>query len=977
MALGLGLAPPLFAQSTVTGSLSGTVAQSDGRLVSQALMTLHAMDHGFSRQTIADVSGHFSFSFVEPGRYELRAEALGFRPVLVTPVHVGGGDATSVRVELQPARPPVEAIDTVAAPAAGPSVWRAGGMRLGTARIDGLPDVWNDISGVAALSSRTDPYLGSEGLPGALSLVVADGVPFYRAVHPAMRGEELSTAAFSRIGLAGIDVIDAPSDIEWAGSASGFLALTSRSAVGENGTGLGGSWSGDPLWTSSTLDLTTPGLMSYWGAASADVTLEPERSRMFVAGEALQVETPMEPRLSAESAALLTGLDPEVAGALAVPAVERTRRASGVARLNWMLGPNRRLGVRASAGHIQREFTGFGPSGLNYGGAPPESATDFSVAGELVSSFEEGLALELRGGVSGSSRTYDPAVPGLPATTLSGSGLLLGGPANDAAEVSRVDVHLSPVVHYMVGPGTLKGGATIRLSQNTLTWGGFNQAHYWFGDAAAAEAGSGALVKSAGAPKSSFATTEIGVFGQYNFDLSPGLRMTLGGRYDYEVLPSSKVERAASWLSASGVANDLYPTKLNQLGGVGSLSWDVTGDGRTTLDGTLAVTNGNMDPAILHEAFAHDGAATVTRYAGSSLGWPGVAVPSSATTAPTLTILGPDSRAPRTTRTSLSLVHRANDGWNFYASAVARRTDFLVRRRNLNVAVFPLTMDSHGRDVVGDLRKLGGVIVADPGTNRRFTGFDEVWAIDTDGWSNYRGATVGVEHRSAELDFFASYTHSQTRDNWIGAAAGVPDAQLEPGVPVDGNWSEGTSDFDVPDRLVGGVTVGVGPDRVVSATVVGRYESGLPFTPGYRPGVDANGDGSAINDVAWVPDAGALSGLLSDWPCLNDQTGAFAERNSCRAPAHSGVDLRLRARLTRLGGRRLELTVDVYNLVERVEGLRDTALLLVDPNGSLDVSSDGGMLTLPLSVNPDFGKIIVPSGLGRMIRIGLRIGGAP
>jgi len=298
-----------------------------------------------------------------------------------------------------------------------------------------------------------------------------------------------------------------------------------------------------------------------------------------------------------------------------------------------------------------------------------------------------------------------------------------------------------------------------------------------------------------------------------------------------------------------------------------------------------------------------------------------------------------------------------------------------VRRRNLNLATFPLAVDSHGRDVLGDLEKLGSMIAVEPGTNRRFTSFDDAWVVDTDGWSEYRSGTVGLEHRSTAVDFFASYTHSQTRDNWVGAAAGLPEAQLQPGIPVDGDWTEGTSDFDVPDRVVGGLTVGLGPDRMVSVTAVGRYESGLPFTPGYRAGVDINGDGSAINDVAWVPDAGAIAGLTGEWPCLSAQAGRFADRNSCRGPARTGLDVRLNARIARVGGRDIALSVDAYNLVERVEGIRDTALLLVDPAGSITTSSDGGTLTVPLTVNPDFGKVLVPMGPGRVIRIGLRLGG--
>jgi hypothetical protein len=974
---GFAASTELAAQSIVGGSLSGTTARSDGGVVPQALLTLSAQEGGFRRQATADQDGGFSFGIVEPGTYEIRAEAIGFRPQVITPVHVGGGDATVLRIELQPTRPPVEAVDTVAAPAAGPSLWRPGGARVGATRIDGLPDVWNDLASVVALSSRADAHLGSEGLPGEFTLVVADGVPFHRASHPVMRGEELSTPLFSRTGLASVDVLDAPADIEWSGSASGFLALAGRSAVGADRTALGGAWSGDPLWTSSALDLEAPGLMSFWGSGAAGVDIEPDRSRMFVAGEAMQVETPLEPRLPTAAAALLTALDADVAGALAEPAVARTRRASGLARLNWMLGPDRRLTLRATAGHLQREFTGFGPGALGYGGAPPGTATDFAVTGELVSTFDDNLAFELRGGVSGSSRTYEAAVAGVPATTLTGDGVLVGGPGGDAADVSRVDIHLSPVVHYPFGPGTVKGGASIRLTQHSLTWGGFDEARYWFGDAQAATDGAGALVVSSGVPKSSFSTTEVGAFAQYAFELSPGLRLTLGGRYDYEVLPSSEVERSGNWVSASGVANELYPTKLDQLGGVGSLAWDVTGDGRTTLDGTLSVTNGDMAASLLHEAFSHDGGARIARYAGTALQWPSTTAPSGAEMGPVLTILGPDTRSPRTTRASLGLVHHAADGWNLYVGATARRTDFLARRRDLNLAAFRLAVDSHGRDVIGDLQQFGALIVAQPESNRRFTGFDDVWAIDTDGWSEYRGGTIGVEHRSPMLDFFASYTRSRTQDNWVGAAAGVPEAQLPPGLPVDGDWTEGTSDFDVPDRLVGGLTVGLGPERVVSATAILRYESGLPFTPGYRAGVDANGDGSSLNDVAWVPDAGALSGLLSEWPCLEDQTDGFADRNSCRGPARTGVDVRVRARLARIGSRSLELTLDAYNLVERVDGLRDAALLLVDPSGSITTSSDGETLTLPVTVNPDFGEVLVPTGPGRVLRVGLRIGGAP
>ena len=71
---GLAASPGLSAQSIVGGSLSGTTARSDGGVVPQALVTLTPLDGGFQHQTIADRSGVFTFEFLDPGTYELRAD---------------------------------------------------------------------------------------------------------------------------------------------------------------------------------------------------------------------------------------------------------------------------------------------------------------------------------------------------------------------------------------------------------------------------------------------------------------------------------------------------------------------------------------------------------------------------------------------------------------------------------------------------------------------------------------------------------------------------------------------------------------------------------------------------------------------------------------------------------------------------------------------------------------------------------------
>jgi hypothetical protein len=228
--------------------------------------------------------------------------------------------------------------------------------------------------------------------------------------------------------------------------------------------------------------------------------------------------------------------------------------------------------------------------------------------------------------------------------------------------------------------------------------------------------------------------------------------------------------------------------------------------------------------------------------------------------------------------------------------------------------------------------------------------------------------TVGLEHTSGPLDLTASYTRSTTEDNWYGAAAGAIDAAIVPGLPESaGVWEEGVSDFDVPDRFVATALLAAGERISVGATY--RFASGLPFTPGYRPGVDVNGDGSGFNDPAFVPSLGDLGGLTSEWSCLQDLAGAFATRNACRGDARHTLDLRLQIGLPFGGGRVARIVVDALDLLESEEGIRDTALLLADPGAPLTASG------VPVTVNPNFGEIVVPGTAGRVLRIGVRLGG--
>lgn len=222
------------------------------------------------------------------------------------------------------------------------------------------------------------------------------------------------------------------------------------------------------------------------------------------------------------------------------------------------------------------------------------------------------------------------------------------------------------------------------------------------------------------------------------------------------------------------------------------------------------------------------------------------------------------------------------------------------------------------------------------------------------------------------INMFAGYTFSRTEDNWLSGLGGY-DMQFVPFPEGLGetDWSDGRSGFDQPHRFTFGAVVDFG---ALALSGFYRYESGLPFTPGFRYGVDANGDGFSRNDPAFVDnEVVGMADLLSNWDCLRTQEGSFAGRNSCRGPNLQTLDARLSISPVRIGRYPVSLVIDGLNLLDADIAELDQAVYLVDRNGNLTVDPATGIVTVPLIANGDFGKPIVRRGVGRAMRIGIRV----
>src|ERR1700683_1507712 len=83
-----GFLPASLAQTSSTGSLTGTVTDPSGGVVSGATVTATNVGTGQSRTTTTDSSGSYKFALLPPGYYSVSFSASGFKTSEVPSISV-------------------------------------------------------------------------------------------------------------------------------------------------------------------------------------------------------------------------------------------------------------------------------------------------------------------------------------------------------------------------------------------------------------------------------------------------------------------------------------------------------------------------------------------------------------------------------------------------------------------------------------------------------------------------------------------------------------------------------------------------------------------------------------------------------------------------------------------------------------------------------------------------------------------------
>ncbi len=302
---------------------------------------------------------------------------------------------------------------------------------------------------------------------------------------------------------------------------------------------------------------------------------------------------------------------------------------------------------------------------------------------------------------------------------------------------------------------------------------------------------------------------------------------------------------------------------------------------------------------------------------------------------PEFAVFNPDFDLPRTVKANLGYEHVIGTGTRLGIDLLysVSHDQFNVTDANLRDQQFTLGAEA-GRPVfvpAGSYNPRSGA-----GSARlRDSNFDNVYVNRSDGEARSFNVALEVDQQISDaLSAGLRYAFTRADDNssfscctsgegFAGEpTAGDPNFIGDIGDGERGAW--GPSRFERRHTIVANFLYRGPAGLRISG--IWRLQSGTPWTPVVDG--DINGDGEDDNDRAFVGtslqfasagDQGRMQTLIGQHSCLADQVGTIATRNSCRNPWFNSLDLRFSWQLPTARGQRLEVLVDLFNVLNGIK----------------------------------------------------------
>ncbi len=464
--------------------------------------------------------------------------------------------------------------------------------------------------------------------------------------------------------------------------------------------------------------------------------------------------------------------------------------------------------------------------------------------------------------------------------------------------------------------------------------------------------------QTVGSPDWSFETADYAAYLADEWKPRRGVTLTLGLRYEFERLPDTN----AALVNAGIPQTAHLPENRDDYGPRAAFAWDLFGKGRTVLRGGLGIFYARVPNATVFSALTSTGSASSPRtytyrpmdagapafphvFASDEMPYVDPAAPNHNSTAPDAAWFDPHFRHAQINQMSLSLEQGLGPRLALTFSGLATDGHHLTQFVDTNIDLTATAMVFYSVEAPGNAGDVGPLakavsqvqeytnVVYAPARfyyQRLNPAYGAITDMTSETNSSYRAAMVRLTRRlSRTLNVNAGYTWAHAIDDNQNEATFAERNDVYD--PADLRLEHGTSNYDVRERVAGGIVAREpwrmrGPAGLVfggySLAAAGAWHTGLPWsmrtagavpTPScsYENWLDAGGatgDGANCLQVVQQPDetftnntAGMSVPIASLGQSLNGSGGEdlipAVGRNTCRYPAAVNLDLRFTKRI--------------------------------------------------------------------------------
>jgi hypothetical protein len=699
------------------------------------------------------------------------------------------------------------------------------------------------------------------------------------------------------------------------------------------------------------------------------------------------------------------------------------------ARLDWNINGRNRLSIRNSYSdydNANETFAATATGGLSKTEAFKNRTN--SLVSELTSTFGSNIGNIFRMQYSSENRprVASDRLPELRVNNVNAGRAFAWGGASVAFRNLLIENKFQLVDNMTMS----RGNHTLKLGTNNLFAWYLNDfwlngsGFYTFDNLTALEAGRPSRytrnVRADGnPPTTSFSTQEYSGYLQDEWQTTPRLTTTVGLRYDVSRF-GKRPGRVIDAERAFGIETGLAPIDNDNVSPRLSMAWDRKGDASEVFRGGIGFFYGRI-PAVLGSnvgitdvpllnldcaGSTADGDPTapppLTGYKTLPLNGLGNPTNCAGTTGiggvPEYSFWTNGFEIPQTLRGNVGYERSLGENTRFSADLLFTETSKLYTVRNINLrpALFTLANEG-GRRVYVPANRFGPASAG--GTDRLLnTDFGNVFTNHYDGRASSQAVTVNLDRRfGRESSLRGSYTWQRASDNSSFSCCtsfeGFSSTRIgalgpnEIGGVGDTEAAWGPSGFVRNHTFVlsGFTSLPLG----FRLSGVWRLQSGTPWGP--EQGGDLNGDGLSFNDrpfvfaadslpvsvpasitttearAAYVAEQRARYGtILRDYSCVGDFVGSIIDRNTCRQPWFNRLDMSLRNRIPTRRGQYIELSLDLFNVLNG----------LSSKWGRYEAVTSGNRnLVTPVSYDAATNKILytVPTGFGQERSLGANL----